>query len=177
MQLPPLSVLLSWPPSNYDNPSEVHGPHFLIITSVFLPIAIFLVFIRTYTRLYVSKSFVLDDGFLLVAIFPAIGCAVLINLAIRYWGWDRHIWDVRLVLLPLGLKATIAVECLFAIAVYCTKISLLILTRRLKSGTGTPRYMAAAGMIIVACEAVIFVIVVVCACRSVLNTFSSSIRS
>lgn len=161
MQLPPLSVLLSWPPPNYDNPSEVRGPQLLIISSILLPIAIFMVAVRTYTRLCLSKSFGLDNVFLIVAILPTIGCAVLTNLAIRHWGWDRHIWDVRLVLLPLGLKVAIAVECLFAIGVSCTKISLLILMRRLTSGTGTPQYIAATGLIIVACEAIIFMIVVV----------------
>jgi hypothetical protein len=164
MQLPPLSVLLSWPAPNYANPSEVRGPQLLIITLVFLPIAVLMVIIRTYTRLCISKSFGLDDVFLLMATVPTIGCAVLTNLAIRLWGWNRHIWDVKLDFLPLGLKVTIAVECLFAIAASCTKVSLLILTRRLTSGTGTQRYIAAAGLITVACEGIIFVIVVICTC-------------
>lgn len=57
-------------------------------------------------------------------------------------------------------------ECLFGAAVSLTKLSLLILTRRIMSnGTGFLRHVAAAGMVIVACEGVIFNLVVIFTCR------------
>lgn len=57
-------------------------------------------------------------------------------------------------------------KCLFGLAVSCTKMSLLILTRRImSSGTGILRHIASAGMFIVACEGIVFVLVVIFTCR------------
>jgi len=57
-------------------------------------------------------------------------------------------------------------ECLFGLAVSCTKMSLLILTRRImSSGTGILRHIASAGMFVVACEGIIFILVVIFTCR------------
>jgi hypothetical protein len=39
-------------------------------------------------------------------------------------------WDVPVDLVSLGLKLTMAIECIFGVAASFTKISLLILTRR-----------------------------------------------
>jgi hypothetical protein len=59
-------------------------------------------------------------------------------------------------------------EVLFGIAVSCTKLSLLILTRRIMTkGTGILRHVAAATMFIVGCEGFIFAIVVVFTCSPV----------
>lgn len=166
MQLPPVEVLLSWPTPNYVDPTDTRGPQLLIITFIFFPIALFFVALRMFTRLQISKSFGVDDVFLLAAIFPTTACAVLTSLAVQRWGWDRHIWDVHIDLLSLGLKLTIAMEVLFGISVSFTKISLLILTRRIMVvGTGILRHVAAAGMVVVACEGIIFCIVVIWTCR------------
>ncbi len=90
MQLPPIEVLLSWPPPNYVDPKDVRGPQLLIITFVLFPIALISVALRTFTRLYISKSFGADDWFLLVAVVPTAACAVLTILALQKWGWNRH---------------------------------------------------------------------------------------
>lgn len=105
MQLPPAEVLLTWPTPNYVSP-DVRGPQLLIITFVLFPIALATVVLRIFTRLYISKSFGADDWFLLAAVIPTFACAVLTNLAVQRWGWNRHIWDVPPNLVTLGLKLT-----------------------------------------------------------------------
>jgi hypothetical protein len=166
MQWPPVSVIQSWPEPNYINPSQTRGSELLIITLVFFPIALLVVCLRIFTRLCVSKSFGADDIFLIMATIPTTAIAVVTLLAVRCWGWDRHIWDVPLDLVTLGLKLTMLVECLFGVAVTCTKISLLILTRRIMTNTtGILRHMAVFGMVIVACEGLVFVLVVIFTCR------------
>ena len=106
MQLPPTEVILSWPTPNYLNPKDVRGPQLLVISGIFFPIALLMVGLRIFTRLRLSKSFGVDDVFLLLAIIPAGACAVLSSLAMTRWRWNRHIWDVPIDLLSLGLKLT-----------------------------------------------------------------------
>jgi hypothetical protein len=106
MQLPPAEVILSWPTPNYVDPKDVRGPTLPIITFVLFPIALLTVALRTFTRLFISKSFGVDDCFLLAAIVPTVACAALSLLALQRLEWNRHIWDVSPDLLTLGLKLT-----------------------------------------------------------------------
>ena len=166
MQLPPASVILSWPTPNYVDPTDVRGPELLIIQLTFLPIALILVALRMYTRLRLSRSFGVDDVFVLAAAIPATACTALFPYVVRHLGWDRHIWDVPIDLLSPGLQMTIVLATLFAVSVSCTKLSLLILIRRLMStGTGILYHVTTAGIIIVACEGFVFVVVVIFTCR------------
>jgi hypothetical protein len=106
MRLPPVDVILSWPLPNYVNPTDVRGPGILIVTGIFFPIAALMVGLRIFTRLHLSKAFGIDDMFLLAAIAPAFAIAVLTGVAVTHWGWNRHIWDVPLDMVTLGLKLT-----------------------------------------------------------------------
>lgn len=166
MQLPPIEVILSWPTPNYTNPKVTRGSELVILSFVFFSLAILSVALRTFTRVRISRSFGVDDIFLLAAVPPTTAVAILTSLAHTKWGWNRHIWDVPFDLVTLGLKLSIAMECLFAISVSCTKISLLILTRRIMTnGTGILRHVAATVMAVVALEAIIFSIVAINTCR------------
>jgi hypothetical protein len=104
MQLPPPEVLLTWPAPNYIDPADVRGPQIIIITAILFPITVLLVALRIFTRARISKSFGLDDCFLVAALLPTAACTILTLLAVQRWGSDRHIWDVRPDLLALSLK-------------------------------------------------------------------------
>lgn len=71
MQLPPLSVLTAFPKSNYVDP-VVRGPALIIITTIMFPITLFMVILRVYTRIRVTRSFGLDDTLLVLAILPTV---------------------------------------------------------------------------------------------------------
>lgn len=66
MQLPPVSVLNSWPTPNFINP-ETRGPEEIITVSVLLALVTIILCIRVYTRLWVSNGFGLDDVLILIA--------------------------------------------------------------------------------------------------------------
>ena len=167
MQLPPPSVLAAWPEPNYADP-VTRGNELIVITVIFSPIALFMIGLRTYTRLRISKAWGVDDILLLCSVPPTLAIAVLTIMAVRTWGWDRHIWDVKPDLISEGLKLVIAMHCLFAFAVSCYKLSLLILTRRIMvSGIGILRRVAEIGIVLVITECFIFVFVVVFTCRYV----------
>lgn len=67
MQMPPYSVLASWPTPNYIDP-VVRGPANIIIISIFFPLVLLTVGIRIYTRLCLSKSFGVDDWFIIATL-------------------------------------------------------------------------------------------------------------
>lgn len=66
MQIPPANVLASWPTPNYVNP-VTRGPTNTIMNLIFFPILLFVVGLRIYTRVRVSRSFGLDDALILAA--------------------------------------------------------------------------------------------------------------
>lgn len=67
MQLPPLTVLLSWPTPNYADPTD-HGPGLLIVNLVLTPLTISFVGLRLYTRIRISKSAGFDDVLIVLAL-------------------------------------------------------------------------------------------------------------
>lgn len=60
MQIPPDSVLATFPAPNYVNPEE-HAAASSIVNLIFFPLCLLVIILRNYSRLYVSKSFGLDD--------------------------------------------------------------------------------------------------------------------
>lgn len=61
-----LEEISTWPTPNYINP-VIRGPGLIIMHLVLYPIIPGLVGLRTYTRLRISRSFGLDDVFILLA--------------------------------------------------------------------------------------------------------------
>ncbi|TEY73303.1 hypothetical protein BOTCAL_0080g00310 [Botryotinia calthae] len=167
MRIPPPQILSTFPQPNYIDP-VTRGPVLLIITVVFLPTIYIVVGLRTFTRTHLSKHFGIDDVFLLITLVPTTACAVIALLAQERWKWNRHIWDVAPDDAEFGLKISLLLECLFGLAVALTKISLLILVMRVMSrGTGLLKHLAIAMIVIVACEAIAFDVVIVNNCSPV----------
>lgn len=164
MQLPPAEVLLSWPTPNYKDP-VTRGHQLEILTFILFPIAMLMISLRTFTRLHLTKAWGIDDILLLCAVPPALVIAVSSIVAVRGWGWDRHIWDVKFDKISSGLRLLEALLCLFAVTVCFYKLSILILTKRIMTaGTGFLRHVATAGMVVVVLEGIIFCIVVINTC-------------
>lgn len=67
MQLPPESVIASWPKPNYVD-YQARGSGLLIVNVVFSALATILVALRIYTRLRITATFGLDDIFSLLAL-------------------------------------------------------------------------------------------------------------
>lgn len=70
MQIPPPSVLSTFPAPNFVNP-DTAGPAAFIIVSVLLFLVIVLLGIRIYTRLWISRGFGLDDILIMLAFVRA----------------------------------------------------------------------------------------------------------
>ncbi|KAM5453581.1 hypothetical protein MaudCBS49596_002784 [Microsporum audouinii] len=174
MQLPPASVILAWPKPNYENPSEVHGPAILILTMIFVPLTLFLLFARIYTRLRISRSFGADDILIIIATVPAIVCGLITAWAALKLGWNRHVYDVPFNQLQLGLKLVIVVEVFFSIGVGFTKLSLLAFTLRIMKGSANKMLenIVIITMAVIGIYTIIFVFFVIFTCKYV-ATFKS----
>ncbi|CZR61605.1 related to L-fucose permease [Phialocephala subalpina] len=163
--MPPLSVLLEWPTPNYIDP-VMRGPANLIVIAIFFPLVLLFVGIRIYTRIYLSKSFGLDDWFIIATLFPTTAFAIFSLVAELHFGWNRHIWDVKLDTITIGLKIVMATEILFCFATSLTKISMLILVYRLVSHSSTLLSKIIIGAItLVSAQGVAFCFSVLLQCR------------
>ncbi|KAK2841576.1 hypothetical protein FQN49_006122 [Arthroderma sp. PD_2] len=169
MQLPPTSVILSWPTPNYVDPTDVHGPLVIILNSIFAALTVFVVIIRIFSRTHISKSFGLDDILIILATIPTLGCGTIVILGTVKYGWNRHVYDVPFNHLIIGLKLTMLIECLFAISCSFTKLSLLYFTHKITRGLNsrTLRWSILVTAVIVTLEMVVFCIVAVCTCSPV----------
>ena len=67
MKLPPIEVILSWPPPNYANP-VTRGDALLIVNSILIALVVITVGLRMYTRLIIKRWFGIDDVFILLAL-------------------------------------------------------------------------------------------------------------
>lgn len=104
MQLPPVSVVLSWPTPNYENP-VTRGPALIIVNIIFITLTVLTVVARLYTRLVIKRWFGIDDVFILLALassFPFVSCVltntvqlftvgltIVVLLANQSYGWNR----------------------------------------------------------------------------------------
>lgn len=136
MQLPPLSVIESWPAANYNDPIT-RGPANIIINLLFFAFASIVVCVRLLACVKISRSFGWDDALIVLSMLPTTAFAIVGLLTTTKYEWDRHIWDVHFDLIVMGLKLSIANEILFSIATALTKLTMLALTYRVVSqGSG-----------------------------------------
>ncbi|KAI1619107.1 hypothetical protein EDD36DRAFT_50452 [Exophiala viscosa] len=122
----------SWPAPNYIDPPTRGSPSLFVVMMV---IATIVVALRIYSRRFVTKSLGLDDGFLVAGWFLSIGMTFAEYKAMTTWGWDRHIWDVNPYKLPKLRIAAWLIEFFFLWGNACTKISILLVYRKITLGS------------------------------------------
>ena len=81
-------------------------------------------------------------------------------------GWNRHAWDVRPSTVAIGEKLSLTSQILFAVASISTRISMLLLTRRiLVTGYEKLKKFISFLMVWMATNCLIFCFVVVFQCK------------
>ncbi|EXJ80672.1 hypothetical protein A1O3_06956 [Capronia epimyces CBS 606.96] len=121
-----------WPMPNYDNPPTRGSPSLFIVTLVITAIVVAL---RLYSRHYLTRSVGLDDGLLLAGFIFSIGQTIFEYKALTTWGWNMHIWDVRPEKLEHIRLGAWLVEVFFVLGNACTKVSILLVYRKISSGS------------------------------------------
>ncbi|KAL2064699.1 hypothetical protein VTL71DRAFT_3837 [Oculimacula yallundae] len=164
MQLPPASVILSWPVANFTNPVTT-GPTNVIITCLFFPIVCLVIAIRCYARVRISRSFGWEDWLILGAMIPTTAFMICALVAEWEFKWNRHIWDVRPDTLVVGLKMVLVTQVLFGLATTLTKLSMLVLVYRIAAeGSKTFSKVIIGVMVLITLECVAFVFLVIFQC-------------
>ncbi|OQD79502.1 hypothetical protein PENANT_c049G00090 [Penicillium antarcticum] len=78
--------------SNFVDPPYI-GTKFLVVNCVFLPLAAVALFVRTWTRLFIVRSFGSDDYLMIIALL--LSCVLTaVTLEMLNWGLGKHMWDV-----------------------------------------------------------------------------------
>ncbi|KAF1925645.1 uncharacterized protein M421DRAFT_12953, partial [Didymella exigua CBS 183.55] len=137
MELPPLSVILSWPLPNYNDP-VTRGNALVIANAIFLTLVLIVVSLRLYCRLAVRIWFGPDDLFILAALFFTICLTAVVILANEHFGWNKHIWDIPLESLSSSLKIGLVAKIAYIWAASCTRLSLHFFYYRLTGGANKP---------------------------------------
>ncbi|CAK1354091.1 unnamed protein product [Cercospora beticola] len=133
MQFPPLTVIATWPPANYDDP--VTRGHALFALMIFFSVLVVISCAgRLYSRIYIKHWFGWDDGFIIIALTIAMNAVVI--LANQRYGWDRHIWDVKPTVYQNAGIVAFTAKLLFVGASSFTRISLICFYYRLVKDSG-----------------------------------------
>ncbi|KAK2050698.1 integral membrane protein [Colletotrichum somersetense] len=165
MRAPPVEVILSWPPPNYDNP-ETRGPANQIVALALLGIATVLLAIRIYARRYISNGFGWDDILIILASIPATAFVVLGVIASQKFGWGRHVWDMPAWMRTASLQVGLACQILFDLATSLTKLSMLALMYRIACAASNKlRILVMTLQIIISVNCLVFVLVSMLQCR------------
>jgi hypothetical protein len=154
---PPLAVLASWPEPSLDPIRRGWG--FPVVIIIFAVIALLFVVARLWARVVVQKNPGLDDIVIVLALvsrssfdgytmsqnrkqIPMLGLTVTLVGSFRFWGFDRHAWDLPRdgKLAVSSRKIVVAAETMYLVSTGLTKVSILLFYRRLSSGTITPGF-------------------------------------
>ncbi|KAE8443820.1 hypothetical protein EG329_001327 [Mollisiaceae sp. DMI_Dod_QoI] len=165
MQEPPESVLKSFPKPNYVNP-ETRGNSNIILNIVLFTLLIWFISLRIFTRTSLKCVFGADDVCILLAVIPTTIFFIISILADAKYLWIRHAYDIPVDNVPTGLKMVLGAQLAFALACTLTKLSMLMLVRRLlSSSTIFWRRVTLLGIIVVATQGSVFCITVIFQCR------------
>ncbi|KAI8407108.1 hypothetical protein FOFC_12542 [Fusarium oxysporum] len=164
MRNPPLEVVASWPPPNYDNP--VHrGPTLLIVEVTIMSVAILTLMARLYVRIFKVNKHGLDDWLMLAAMVFGIGVTVCVILAAQLYGWNIHVWDLKKSQAENGRKVSLAAQTLFLFSSGLAKNSILVSYLRIAPAKSWLRRLTYASLILVTSLIFIFLIVLWTQCN------------
>ncbi|KAF2837819.1 integral membrane protein, partial [Patellaria atrata CBS 101060] len=137
---PPAEVVTSWPKLNAIDPERKNWS-LVIHTIVLFTITLFVVCARFWARCKVQRNAGLDDALIAVAMVPLLGLAISTCLSSRYYGFDRHIWDLTVSQASESRRAVMAMEVFYILTTGPIKISILCFYRRLSTGTISTKFI------------------------------------
>ncbi|EPS45369.1 hypothetical protein H072_623 [Dactylellina haptotyla CBS 200.50] len=124
MLLPPLSIILSWPKPNYENP-ERQGHFMAPLTIVMMVFCGIVVSLRLYVRAFILKAFKADDWLIILATITAMAVSITCILS-EPAGVGIHIWDLPQDRVKMVRIWSFATQLTFTWAVSLTKVSILL---------------------------------------------------
>ncbi|KAG8354762.1 hypothetical protein FVEN_g7154 [Fusarium venenatum] len=165
MRAPPLDVVLSWPPPDYDAPFK-NAPAGISISVFLMVIVTAILGIRIYTRKYITRGFGPDDILIIFAYIPCLGFSISGMIAQVYYGWGKDLWNVRPAIYKSALQSAFGAYTLFGTATTLIKLSMLAMTYRLAcTASKTFKRIVVGCMILVGANGICFLLVTWLQCR------------
>ncbi|KAH7015945.1 hypothetical protein B0J12DRAFT_545432, partial [Macrophomina phaseolina] len=126
----PLELAAAWQTNAF--PHGTHSPPPLTLVSIIFGIlALVVVSARLYDRCVVRRNAGVDDILVAVSMIPTLGLCVLMCLAEKLYGFDRHAWDVTVEKALQARKVVLSVCILYLLSSCLTKVSILYFYRRI----------------------------------------------
>ncbi|KAI5868176.1 hypothetical protein GGS23DRAFT_591970 [Durotheca rogersii] len=165
MQLPPPSVIASWPEPNFVDP-VVRGEAGMVVGLLISVLVTVTLAIRFYARKFLTRGFGLDDIFILLAYLPATAFTLIGVIEEKTSQGNRHTWDVELNPLVTILKLALANSILFELATSLTKLSMLALFYRLTTASRDWKMtiIVLTSIVFISLNSLIFIMVSICQC-------------
>ncbi|KAK4979514.1 hypothetical protein LTR28_004249 [Elasticomyces elasticus] len=135
MRVPPLLVILTWPPPNYEDP-VTRGNALIVVNAIFVALVVLAVALRYYARVAIKKWFGSDDVLIGLALLFTLGMTAVVLLANLLYGWDRHVWDIPPSKIQKANVIAFAAKIMFTMAATFTRLSLLSFYFRLVKDSG-----------------------------------------
>lgn len=97
----------------------------MIVELVVLPLALICLGLRLYVRLAIVRKTWWDDWLMVLAAVFGSAVTICVILATQLYGWNLHVWDLRVEQIVQGRQISIAAQTLFLIASGLVKLSIL----------------------------------------------------
>ncbi|RDL30491.1 Uncharacterized protein BP5553_10369 [Venustampulla echinocandica] len=165
---PPAAVILAWPKPNYTDP-QAKGNELLVITIICMTLSTAAVLARLWVQIRHQKKLRVDDLMLVICMVPTIGIGALLILTETKFRWFRHVWDLpRKDIVGRQYHSWIT-QLLFILSTTFSKLSALLLYKRVVAGSLSPTSIFLVNTAIVGQSAygIIFAFVGIFQCRPV----------
>ncbi|KAF2668345.1 hypothetical protein BT63DRAFT_273763 [Microthyrium microscopicum] len=166
----PVEVILSWPQRS-QNPIR-RGWAITVTAIVLWAITVTVVFFRIWARFIIQRNKGIDDYVIIVGLIPLTGIAILVAGAGRWWGFDKHIWDLTPQEGVVTRQVAFSLEALYIFSTALTKISILLFYRRMATGSISPlfRWIVRGCILSVILYVIAFILALFLGCKP-LNAF------
>ncbi|ETS80597.1 hypothetical protein PFICI_08126 [Pestalotiopsis fici W106-1] len=168
----------SWPEPNYINP-ETRGPAAKIVGCILISLASIVIFLRMWTRQFISKSFGLDDILIVFSYVPATVYAIISLSSEVFLQGNRHIWDVEPRFFSPSLQTSLAELILFDLATNATKLSMLATISRFTTSSVSKKKNTVVLIMatVISLDAFIFLVVVIFQCSPIYAYWTIGLKS
>ncbi|KAH6980524.1 hypothetical protein EDB80DRAFT_826001 [Ilyonectria destructans] len=126
----PAEVRATWPDPDYDSPVR-RGSTLIVVETCLVSLALLTLLARMYVRLVVVKACGPDDWIMVAAMAFTVGVTVCAVLLDRQYGWNVHIWDLKIAEAVKGRQVSLAAQTLFLFSSGLAKVSILVTYSRI----------------------------------------------
>jgi hypothetical protein len=143
-----------------------NGLSLLVVICVFPALALITITLRVYTRLFLRKSFGLEDYMIIIGMIFSLGQAALMGWDLNH-GLGRHFYTLTLDDVEIIFKTTFALNLILVAGFTSIKVSILLLYKRTIQSDILSKRICQVLLIVVPVHAVAAAITFTCLCSPI----------